>query len=330
MKNALRSLLACSLLSLASATLAHAAETTADFTIPAKQLDITGAKHFAKTTKRVLILGVNLEVMNWGKISSVTQTSALQTLGGASNSSTRSTLEIAVPSDVAALRSVADALYADLTAKLTAAGYEVVLFEKVAGTAAILGASTESVDPKLGAATRKVTLGKQKMSYTIATPAGMPTFTWGMTMPLFSLRSVLKEQDANALELTYRFDPVALQGKSRHGITSNSASTSAEANLVFAFGQASLLTPKIMPGWVRLKSPVPVLGGVGEIKKIEDASPALANGISSALSLIAGGAINSKKGIYLCELDQPALNASLLLAGKAFNDEVVRGIAGAK
>jgi hypothetical protein len=327
MKPALRALLTCSLLALTS--LAHAADSAADFAIPTKQLDISGVKYL-KGSKRVLVLGVNLEVMNWGKISSVTQTSALQTLGGASNSSTRSTLEIAVPSDVAALRAVAGELYADLTAKLTAAGWEVIPFEKVAGTATILGAKTEPVDAKLGAPTRKVNLGKQKMSYTIATPAGMLPFNWGMTMPFWTIRSVLKEQDANALELTYRFDPVALQGKSRHGIMSNTASTSAEANLVLAFGQGTFLSPKFAPGWVRLKTPVPVVGGVGEVKKIEDASPALANGISAALSLIAGGAINSKKGIYICEIDQPALNASLLLAGKTFNDEVVKNMTAGK
>jgi len=273
---------------------------------------------------------VNLEVMNWGKISSVTQTSALQTLGGAKTSTARSTLEVAVPSDVAALRGVADELYADLAAKLKSAGWEVVLFEKVKGNSTILGASTETADPKLGAPVRKVTIGKQKATYTIATPAGMPTFSWGMTMPFWTIRSVLKEQAASALEITYRFDPVALQGKSRHGIMSNTASTSAEANLVFAHGLASFLSPKLAPGSVRLKEPLPVAGGVGEIKPITDASPELANGLSKALSFIAGGEISAKKGVSVCEVDQAALNASLLNAGKVFNDEVVKAMAGGK
>jgi hypothetical protein len=69
-----------------------------------------------------------------------------------------------------------------------------------------------------------------------------------------------------------------------------------------------------------------VVGGVGEIKKTSDASPNVANGLSKGLSMIAGGAINSSKGLYVAELNQDALKASLLAAGKAFNDEIVKGL----
>lgn len=299
------------------------------FSIPAKQIDITGAKYL-KTAPRILLPTVNLEVMNWGKITSVTQTSALQTLGGASNSSARSTMEVAVPSDVAALRAIADELYQDLATKLRAAGWEVLTYEETKTDPVLSGIRQESVDPKLGAPLRKVNLGKQKMHYTIATPPGMPALDPGMTTPLWGLRSMLKDREAHALETTYRFDPVALQGQSRHGIGHNTASTNAEANLVLSFAQASFLSNKSAGGSIRLKNAIAVTGGVGEIKKMADASPHLANGISQALSLIAGGAISSKKGLYLCELDHEALKANLLLAGKTFNDEIVRGIASAR
>ncbi|HYP18401.1 MAG TPA: hypothetical protein VEQ65_14410, partial [Opitutus sp.] len=61
-----------------------------------------------------------------------------------------------------------------------------------------------------------------------------------------------------------------------------------------------------------------------------DASPQFANNLSKALSYIGGGSINASKGLYVCELDQTALRASLLAAGKAFNDEVVRGLSSAR
>lgn len=299
------------------------------FAIPAKQIDVTGAKYL-KTSPRILLPTVNVEVMNWGKITSVTQTSALQMLGGASNSTARSTMEIAVPSDVAALRAVADELYQDLAAKLRASGWEVITHDDAKSDAALADIRQEPVDPKLGAPIRKVNLGKQKMRYLVATPTGMPAMDPGMTMPMWGLRTLLKDRDTHALETTYRFDPVALHGKSRHGIATNTASTNAEANLMLTYANAFFLTNKGAGGNVRLKNAVPVSGGVGEIKKAADVSPALANGISKALSLIAGGAINSKKGLYVCELDQPAMNASLLLAGKTFNDEIVKGLAAAR
>lgn len=295
------------------------------FTIPAKELDFTGVKH-TKQAKRVLLPSVYLEVMNWGKITSVTQTSALQTLGGAANSSARSTMEVAVPADTAMLRAVADELYTDLAAKLKAKGWEVVTYADVKDHPVLTGVKKEPIEPKLGLPMRKVSLGKQKMHYTIATPEGMPVIDPGMTIPLFNIRALLKERDVMGLETTYRFDPVALTAKGRHGIGSNSASTEAQANLVLAHAQATFSTPKGMPGWVRLKKPLAVERGIGDIKKAADVSPRFANGLSAALSLIGGGAISSKKGLYVCELETDALKASLLSAGKAFNDEIAKNL----
>ncbi len=296
------------------------------FSIPAKQLDLMGTKYL-KVSKRILLPTVNLEVMNWGKISSVTQTSALQTLGGASNSTQRSTMEVAVPSDIAALRAVATELFTDLATKLRAAGWDVIPTDDPKAGPVFAAAKHEEVDEKLGAPIRKVTLGKQKMHYTIAAPVGLPTMAQGFMMPFWDVRSLLGEMASHAVDVTYRFDPVALQGESKHGLTRNSASTSAQANLMLVHAKAFFATPKGAIGSISLKSPVAVVGGIGEIKKAADVSPELANGLSKALSLFAGGAITSKKGLYVCELDQAALTASLLLAGKAFNDEIVKGFA---
>ena len=234
-------------------------------------------------------------------------------------------MEVAVPSDIAVLRSVAAELYLDLATKFRAAGWEVIVYDDLKSEAAVAGLKQEKVDEKLGAPIRKVNLGKQKMHYTIASPEGMPVLDPGMTMPLWGLRSLVKEKGMHALETTYRFDPVALQGKSRHGIGSNTASTSAEANLVFSWAQGVFISDKWAPGWIRLKSPIAVVGGIGEVKKAADVSPEFANGLSKALSYIGGGSISSQKGLYVCDLDQAALKKSLLTAGTAFNDELVRG-----
>jgi hypothetical protein len=300
---------------------AHAAPT---LSIPSKDLALQGIKQM-RQSKRIMLPTVYVEVMNWGKITSVTQTSALQTLGGAANSTARSTLEIAVPSDVAMLRGVAGELYADLAAKLRAGGWEVITHDQVADE--LKGVNQEAFDAKLGAPVRKVTVGKQKMHYTIAAPEGMPVIDPGMTMPLFGLRSVLKANDFSAMETTYRFDPVALQATGRHGIASNTAGTNAEAKLALAYAQCSLLTAKVYPGWIRLQKPVAVEGNIGEVKKAADVSPGLANGLSAALGMATGlGSISSKKGLYVCDVDQPALKEALLVAGKAFNDEIVKAM----
>ncbi|HYP18144.1 MAG TPA: hypothetical protein VEQ65_13105, partial [Opitutus sp.] len=109
----------------AAALSSSAAASAPAFSIPAKQVDVTGAKYL-KPSQRILLPTLNVEVLNWGKITSVTQTSALQMLGGANNSTARSTREVAVPADVTALRAVAGELYDDLAAKLRAAGWDVV------------------------------------------------------------------------------------------------------------------------------------------------------------------------------------------------------------
>ncbi|ATC62832.1 hypothetical protein CMV30_01995 [Nibricoccus aquaticus] len=296
------------------------------FTIPAKQIDTVSIKHL-KSAKRILLPTANVEVLNWGKITSVTQTSALQTLGGASTSSARSTMEVAVPSDVPMLRAVADELYQDLATKLRAAGWEVLTFDDVKADPVFIKQSQEKTDPKIGAPVRKLTLGKQKMHYTVVAPAGMPVFDPGMTMPLWGLRSLLKDRDTHALEATYRFDPIALTAKSRHGIGSNTASTAAEANLTLSHAQGTFVTSKLAPGNVRLKEPIAVAGNIGEIKKAADVSPQLANAISEALTFLGNaGAISSNKGLYICDVDQAALKTSILLAGKIFNDEIVKGL----
>jgi hypothetical protein len=309
-------------LALTFAVTASAAPTIA---IPSKDLDLQGIKQM-RQSKRIFLPSVYVEVMNWGKITSVTQTSALQTLGGAANSTARSTLEIAVPSDVAMLCGVAGELYTDLAAKLRAGGWEVITHDEVADE--LKDVNQESVDAKLGAPVRKVSLGKQKMHYTIAAPEGMPVIDPGMTMPLFGLRSLLREKNFSAMETTYRFDPVALEAKGRHGIGSNSASTNAEARLALSFAQSSLLTAKTYPGWIRLKKPVAVDdAGIGEVKKAADVSPGLANGLSAALGMATGlGSISSKKGLYVCDVDQPAMKEALLVAGRAFNDEIVKAM----
>lgn len=316
-----RSLLACVSLAIPAGSIAAEPE----FSIPSKQIDVTGVKYL-KTSKRILLPTVNIEVLNWGKITSVTQTSALQTLGGDDNSTSRSTMEVAIPSDVPALRAVAGELYTDLATKLRAAGWEVITYDEGKANPALANIRQESVDPKIGAPVRKVNLGKQKMHYTQAAPVGMPTMNPGMTMPMWGLRQMLTELGTHAMETTYRFDTVALEGKSRHGIGTNTASTSAQANLVLAHADALFLSNKWAGGKVRLKAPIGIAGDIGEIKKIEDASPTAANALSAGLSLLGGGAINSKKGIYIAELDQASLRASILSAGKAFNDEIIKGV----
>lgn len=296
------------------------------FSIPAKEIDIAGVKHL-KTSNQILLPTVNVEVMNWGKITSVVSTSGLQTLGGAKNSSAHSTMEVAVPSDVAMLRGVAQELYLDLATKLRTAGWVVLTYDDTKSDPVLAGIKQEPTDPKLGAPIRKVNLGKRKMQYTIATPPGMPAMDPGMTMAMWGLRSMLKARNTHALETTYRFDPIALQGSKRHGIGSNTASTNATANLALSHAQATFVTNKIASGWVKLKSSQPVAGDVGEIKKAADASPKVANALSAALSILGpGGSISSSKGLYVAELDEAALKANLLLAGQAFNDEVVKGL----
>jgi hypothetical protein len=316
-----RSLLASLLVFTAGLTATAAPE----FSIPAKQIDVTGAKYL-KTSKRILLPTVNLEVLNWGKITSVTQTSALQTLGGADTSTARSTMEVTIPSDVPALRAVAADLYTDLATKLRTAGWEVITYDEAKAFPALANIKQESVDSQIGAPVKKVNLGKQKIHYTQIAPPGMPTMNPGFTMPMWGLRSLLAEQSTHALETTYRFDTVALMAEGRHGIGRNTASTNAEANLVLTWADAFFLSNKLAGGNVRLKNPQTVVGGVGEIKKTSDASPNVANGLSKGLSMIAGGAINSSKGLYVAELNQDALKASLLAAGKAFNDEIVKGL----
>ncbi|WP_438483148.1 hypothetical protein [Oleiharenicola lentus] len=319
---------ALSLRSLASAVFGSVAifASAQTFSIPADEIDITGAKYL-KSSKRMLLPSVNVEVMNWGKITSVVSTSALQSLGGAKNSSARSTMEVAVPSNVAMLRGVASELYDDLATKLRAAGWEVLTYDEAKSDPILSGIKQELTDAKLGAPVRKVNLGKQKMNYTIATPPGMPAMDPGMTMPMFGLRSLLKARDTHSLETTYRFDPIAMQGERRHGIGSNTASTSAAANLALAHAQATFVTNKTAFGWVKIKSPIPVAGDVGEIKKAADVSPKVANALSEALSFLGpGGSINASKGLYIAELDEAALKANLLLAGKAFNDEIIKGL----
>lgn len=321
-----KSLLVCFCLAVSTTCFASEPE----FSIPPKQIDLTGVKYL-KTSNRILLPTVNVEVLNWGKITSVTQTSALQTLGGASNSTSRSTMEVAIASDVPALRLVAGELYTDLATKLRAAGWEVITYDEAKSNPVLANIRQESADPKLGAPVRKVNLGKQKMNYTQAAPPGMPTMATGMTMQMWGLRSMLTELGTHALETTYRFDTVALEAKSRHGFSTNTASTSAQANLVLAHADGFFLSSKLAGGWVRLKSPVAIVGDIGEIKKIEDASPTAANALSKGLSILAGGGeINSKKGIYVAELNQDALKASILTAGKAFNDEIVKGIGSPK
>lgn len=306
-----------------TASFAAAQTAAATFSIPDREIDVQFGKTLQRT-KRVMIPTVNVEVMNWGKISSVTQTSALQSLGGASNSSVRSTMEVAVPSDAAAFRVVAGELFDDLATKLRAAGWEVTPQEEMKSEPTVAGLKQENVDVNLGAPMRKVTVGKQKMHYTVVAPAGMPVIDGGMLSPLWPLRNTLRDRNTNGLHVYYRFDPVALQGQSKHGIGRNTASTSAEANLVLSAAQGDFITPKGDLGRIRLKNPVAVVGGVGELKKAADVSPELANGISKALSFLGGGSITSQKGLYVCELDHAALKASLLVAGKAFNDEIVQ------
>lgn len=300
------------------------------FSIPPKQLDVTGVKYL-KTSKKILLPTVNVEVLNWGKITSVTQTSALQTLGGASNSTSRSTMEVAIASDVPALRAVAAELYTDLAAKLRAAGWEVITYDEAKSNPVLANIRLDAMDPEIGAPVRKVNLGKQKMHYTQATPPGMPSMATGMTMPMWGLRSMLTEMGTHALETTYRFDTVALEAKSRHGLTTNTASTSAQANLVLAYADGFFLSSKLAGGWVRLKSPQAIVGDIGEIKQVEDATPRAANALSKGLSVLGGGgAINSTKGIYVAQLNQSALKASILAAGKAFNDEIAKNLGAPK
>lgn len=321
--------LSCGLLACLAALAAFTASAQTDapaFSIPEKQIDVMNIKHL-KTAKRILLPTAYVEVLNWGKITSVTQTSALQTLGGASNSTARSTMEVAVPSDVALLRGIADELYLDLATKLRAAGWEVITFDDVKSDPTFAKQKQEDTDPKIGAPVRKVSLGKQKMHYTVVAPTGMPVLDPGMTMPLFGLRSLLKDRETHALETTYRFDPIALTAKGRHGIGSNTASTAAAANLTLSYAQATFVTSKLAPGNVRIKEPVAVVGDIGEIKKAADVSPQVANAISEALTFLGNaGSISSNKGLYICEVDQPALKTSILLAGKTFNDEIVKGL----
>lgn len=309
---------------LAAVLVATSPAFAAGFAFSPKDINLQGAKYI-KQSKRIMLPAIYLEVMNWGKIRAVTQTSALQTLGGASNSTVSASMEVAVPLSLALLDEVAAELATDLTEKLRGNGWEVITFDEVKASPIIAGVSRIEPDAKLGAPVRKVTIGKQKTNYTIATPGDMPVLSGGLTGPLFAIRNLMKEKEASALQVTYRFDPVALQAKSRHGIGNNTASTAAEAKLVLAAGDCTFATPKGFPGSVGTKRPVAVEGGVGEIKKAADVSPAFANALSDALNRLSGfGAISSTKGLYVCELDEAKLKAGLLEAGKAFNDEILK------
>lgn len=297
----------------------------ADLAIPANGVDLTGTKHLQQTRK-IMLPGVYVEVMNWGKITSVTSTSALQTLGGAANGAAKAEMEVAVPADLDMLQSVAAELYQDLATKLRAAGWEVVTYAEVRNDPVMKKVSLVDSDPKLGVPVRKVKTSKQELHYTVAAPLGMPVIDPGMTMPMWNIRALLKEINATGLETVYRFDPVALKATGRHGMGgTNYAETEAHANLMLAHAQAQFATAKMFPGSIRLKKPLVVESEIGVVKKTKDVSPEFENRLSKALTYIGGGQISKSKGLYVCELDPVRLKPALLAAGKAFNDEIVKG-----
>lgn len=90
---------------------------------------------FVKESKRIVLPTLYIRMMDWGRVTAVTQTSALQWMAGRRDSTVRDTKEIVASVDQELVRSVAAELYADLAAKLRTTGYEVVTHEEAKSNA---------------------------------------------------------------------------------------------------------------------------------------------------------------------------------------------------
>lgn len=330
-----RVLLSCVLFALSTFTLANAAEPTLTaaelFGSPPKKVNFVAIKYL-KPAKRVIVPTVYVRMMNWGRISSVVQTSALQSLSGKANSSARSTMEVAAPIEVALVREIADALYADLVRQLRAQGLEVLTHEDIKTNPTIAGLRAEAPDPAYGVPLEKVTLGKSKARYLRVAPTGLPNIDAPIQGPLWPMRSVFKELDGHGLIVTYTFDPVALQAEKRHGIGSNTASTNANASLQLAAGSlAHVLTSKGALAGIGVSESVIVAERVGAIVPVADVSPRYANALSAALGeLTKSGSISSKKGLYALEADSPLLRDHAIAGGRAFNEVIAQTLGNAR
>lgn len=330
MKTSRRFLVLATLLAVTSARAADPAVTAdALWGNPAKGIEFFNTK-FLKESKKIILPTLYVRMMDWGRVSAVTQTSALQSMSGRRDSTVRDTKEIVATVDTALIAEIAGALYADLAAKLRAAGYEVVTFDEVKTHATFAGLSIKPIDAKLGAVSDEVNMNKVRFRYLKIPPAGFPVYAPPIQGPLWPMRSALKELGAHAMIVTYTFEPIVMEAESRRSAV-NTAHAKATAQLRLASAYAEFLNPKAAGGSIKTTEPRRLSDNVGEIGPVADVSPDTANALSSALGGLFGtGSIKSRKNLLALNPDKARLREYLLAGGQAFNDVVVRGLTSAK
>jgi hypothetical protein len=283
---------------------------------------------FLKESKKIVLPTLYIRMMNWGRVSAVTQTSALQSMAGRRDSTVRDTKEIVATMEPEFVRGVANELYADLAAKLRASGYEVVTHDEAKSNAILAALPLEKIDPKTGAVSDEVNMGKVRFRYMKIAPDGMPVYDPPIQGPLWPMRNALKELGAHAMIVTYTFEPIVMEAESKRGISSNTAHAKTTARLQLANANALFLNAKAAGGTIQTKEARRLTDNVGDIVPVADVSPSTANALSSALGgLFGGGSIKSRKNLLALEPNKDLMREYMLAGGKAFNDIVARSLA---
>jgi hypothetical protein len=293
---------------------------------PPKTIEFFNVK-FMKESKKIVLPTLYIRMMNWGRVTAVTQTSALQSMAGRRDSTVRDTKEIVASIDPELVQGVATELYADLATKLRASGYEVITADEVKNNATIAALPHEKVDPKTGAVSDEVNMGKVRFRYMKIAPQGMPVYDPPIQGPLWPMRNALKELGANAMIVTYTFEPMVMESESKRGISSNTAHAKATARLQLSSGYAQFLNVKSAGGSIHAKEPRRLTDNVGDIVPVANVSPTTANALSSALGgLFGGGSITSRKNLLALEANKDLLREYMLAGGKAFNDVIAQSL----
>jgi hypothetical protein len=294
---------------------------------PVKGVEFFGVKNL-KESKKIVVPTLYIRMMDWGRVTAVTQTSALQSMAGRRDSTVRDTKEIVASVDPELVRGIANDLYADLTQKLRGIGYEVMTHDDVKSHATFAALPLEKPDPKTGVVSDSVNMNKVRFRYMKIAPQGMPVYDPPIQGPLWPMRHALKELGTGAMIITYTFEPLVMESESKRGISSNSAHAKATATLRLASGSAEFVNPKYAGGVIRTKEPRGLNDNVGDIVPVANVSPKTANALSAGLgSLFGGGSISSRKNLLALEANPERLREYMLAGGKAFNDVVVRSLA---